>query len=80
MQLVSSSSSSSSSLSLSLLPSPPYTQDKFTFSLITPINVSEIKSIMSIIILMGQTLLDYRYTEPVLEIPVTGKLFNMKQT
>jgi hypothetical protein len=29
---------------------------------------------MSKIILMGQTLLDYRYTEPILEIPITGKL------
>jgi hypothetical protein len=71
MQLVSSSSSSSSSSSL---PSPPYTQDKFTSSLVTLISVSEIKSIMSIIILMGQTLLDYRYVEPFLEIPITGKL------
>jgi hypothetical protein len=69
MQLVSSPSSS-----LSSLPSPPYTQDKFISSPVTLISVSEIKSIMSIIILMGQTLLDYRCMEPFLEIPITGKL------
>lgn len=54
-------------------------EGKFTSSLVTLISVSEIKSIMSII-LMEQTQLDYRYMESFLEIPITGKLFNMKQT
>jgi hypothetical protein len=60
--------------SLLSLPSPHYTPDKLTSSLRTLISVSEIKNITSIIIWMGQILFDYRYMEPFLEVPITGKL------